>query len=258
MYLLLQCTCRILSTVFWPLIAMLQLPAISKQCNISTTDDWLHWTTCLNLYNNVSKKLGKLYNIWVQMVYLPFLWSGQLRRKQKVTCFHPHRRRRRHTLLIHYGKFSFVTLLLLYTQVRNTHMHKQDLHTCINVWRLRPKQLGVRCLAHRRLGRAQEVNWQLSSYQSTLHILLLSPRPVVLTLALTKCMWVTSFFSVTEPQPCAVLSRYRESASTASSNIWLLHLNGVCYFSSKFNIITSVFPAFIWKTNSNSTCTDML
>ncbi len=32
------------------------------------------------------------------------------------------------------------------------------------------KQLGVQCLAHGYLGSAQEANWHLSSYQSTLHI----------------------------------------------------------------------------------------
>lgn len=34
-----------------------------------------------------------------------------------------------------------------------------------------PDQLGVRCLTQGHLGNAQEVNWKLSSYQSTLHTL---------------------------------------------------------------------------------------
>ncbi len=43
---------------------------------------------------------------------------------------------------------------------------------CLLGWR--PGQLGVRCLAHGHLGSAHEVNWHLSSYQSTLYIFIIS------------------------------------------------------------------------------------
>ncbi len=58
------------------------------------------------------------------------------------------------------GKLKFT--LCYYT-------HGSEIHTCTSA-QTGPEQLGVRCLAHGHLSSAQEVNWHLFSYQSTLHI----------------------------------------------------------------------------------------
>ncbi len=80
----------------------------------------------------------------------------------------------RSTLLILLGQIFFTPCYIFSLQ---KHTHRPEIHTCrdIRVMGLphtvvrRPQQLGVLCLAQGYLS-IQEVNWHLSSYQSTLCI----------------------------------------------------------------------------------------